>query len=411
MDDVKCVILSKLGMKSLLNMRTTDKYYHNYISNKKLKERYSVTIFPKNVKSISEINNGRGIINISYNLVIDKQRCFSVTNLQQIPNIESLQILNKSMSDKYVQVLTDLKCLVLIDKSKITTNCISQLTNLQYLRSTKNILSDGLENLIKLTNLDVDQKIASHVISKLTSLTSLNSYELKADDIKQLTKLTSIRLSHNCDIDICESLSSLPQLTDLNIGMQTPVTSKELIYLTMLKKLQLNSYTEIKIGDWKYLTGLTDLSVTNNIISNEHIKQLTNLTRLKLFNNHCINEPGLRYLTKLIDLELIDNQTKIYMGFITQLRKLSLNRRSITSNNELNKLTGLISLDLISNDIITDEGIQNLTRLTKLNLNGNKNITAQGIQNLTNLQDLIFHNSNITIEAINKLLPKLIERM
>ena len=224
MDDITCIILSKLNLKDLLDIRATNKYYHNIVSNKKLNTIFYHTINSKDVKAFSQINNRRGIANISYQLIIEGVCNFSPINLKNIPNIDSLILTNKSISGNYVRELTNLKSLSLCGHNAASLKFFRYLTNLTHLGFYNNysIISDNLPYL-----------------SQLTSLKFHNSYT-SGENIKSLTRLNKLSLSRSNDMRMNiddHIIMCLTGLTSLKFKGHCQITEKGIRHLTNLRTL------------------------------------------------------------------------------------------------------------------------------------------------------------------------------
>lgn len=409
MNDVVKIILSQLSLRSLLNMRAVNKYYHNYVTNRQLDNIFRQTIKYQNIKKFAQINGGKGIKNVAYNIATFKNRTFNITHLERVPNIESIQIINKSMDDNHLKNLTNLSFLMLSKNAKISGKSLSYLTNLDYLRSMRNLASESIGQLTKLRTLWVDQRIKANCLSKLTNLTKLDSFELRFDDIKSLTNLTEITPAYYSENNMCDGLVHMPMLKAMAIKTHSQVTNENLRKLTMLQKLDI--FDDIILNDQTcmHLTNLISLDFCRNNIDNGSIKYLTKLQSLTLHNCNSVRDDGLSHLTNITALRLTEDHRIFHLHFLTKLTHLFLHRHNNVLSDNVPLLTQLKSLSLICNTKVEDGHIQNLTGLTELNLNSNKKITCDGIKNLTNLKDLIFHNSKISLDDIHKVLPHLSE--
>lgn len=251
------------------------------------------------------------------------------------------------------------------------------------------IIENKINNHLK--NKVCDIKFIKYLIAnkfKITYLVIDNRFT--DDDIKSLTDLTYLDLSYD-------------------IGDKCIITDKGIRDLTNLTTLKIGRKCTITDEGIKGLTNLTTLNfeIGHSNITDEGIKHLTNLTDLELnndflypelFNNNPhyvkITYNGLKYLTKLKKLSL-NSYNKIYdEGFIYLINLTSLDLVNVTviTNYGITYLTNLIELKLVGFHNITDEGIKHLTKLTKLKLKSNvwvhRHITDEGIKHLTNLTDL-----------------------
>lgn len=132
----------------------------------------------------------------------------------------------------------------------------------------------------------------------------------------------------------------------------------------------------------------------NDYITDRGLKQLTNLTSLKLGYNYTITNEGIRKLTNLKDLGLIRNRKITNLGIfpLINLTSLDLSGNENISDLGLMNLTKLSTLLLGSSILISDKSITNLTNLTNLRLNHTNGITNDGLRYLTNLTALAVTN-------------------
>jgi len=75
----------------------------------------------------------------------------------------------------------------------------------------------------------------------------------------------------------------------------------------------------------------------------------------------------------------------------------------IITDEGIKNLTNLTSLVLFDANAITDEGIKYLTNLEHLTINYADNITDEGVKFLINLQSLTLGTKNVTISCLNNL--------
>ena len=131
-----------------------------------------------------------------------------------------------------------------------------------------------------------------------------------------------------------------------------------------LKVLYCDSNIDIKIVQ-KYKC-IYIIAPTDELLKDDQLRPLTNLTYIRLDRNKNITDKGLEPLTNLTYLYLRDN-IKI-------------------TDKGLEPLTNLTYLHLYMNRNITDKGLEPLTNLTYLNLYMNRNITDKGLEPLTKLE-------------------------
>lgn len=154
----------------------------------------------------------------------------------------------------------------------------------------------------------------------------------------------------------------------------------------------------------KHLTYLTKLKLLYEIqITDTGIEDLTNLKSLSLNHTCKITHEGISTLTNLTDLSLLFMSKSFYTLPLKNLKKLHLDNVEV-SDATLLDLANLTDLSLRNIYTITDEGIKGLTNLTNLHLwdwqrYPKLKINAQGIRQLPKLINLSLCETG---EGINK---------
>lgn len=196
-------------------------------------------------------------------------------------------------------------------------------------------------------------------------------------------------LGHLCDellIEIFSHIIDKARYEYEYIIPQQVYLNKRIFKITVEKIKSLSNHIEItgllNITDdnLKKLDHLESIYLEYNTITDEGIKNLTNLKQLTLCDAIGITDEGIKYLTNL---------TALSLHFDTSI-----------TNRGLQSLTNLEYLSLYANDSITDEGIKSLTKLRSLQL-ANKNITIAGLIGLKNLEKLkLCHDLKGSLPAI-----------
>ena len=273
-----------------------------------------------------------------------KDKIYLMSTCQTLKNQINITSVRISPSN-YVR-----SCDYFINDYRINNNVLQQ-------KKFQNIISLNIENNKNITD-----------VCYLTLLRDLVA-DVSRCNIKyfnNLTNLTKLNLCYNhrfqgeIDLDI----SLLSQLTYLDISCSNikQHNIKNLINLTTLK-LCGNSY----INNIKHLTNLTHLetSCKSNNIGQDNIYNLTKLITLNINDN--INITDIRTLTNLTCLK-IAGYCKVEQNSIDKLTNLSTlniyNNNNITNINHLTKLT---DLDICGSCCIDQTGIMNLYSLTKIN--------------------------------------------
>ena len=206
-------------------------------------------------------------------------------------------------------------------------------------------------------------------LSSLTQLTLLNLSDLGVSDISVLARLTQLKrldLRNNTIADV-SSFKGLTQLTNLDLGGNAISDISAFAGLTQLKWLHLWNNTIQDVSPVKGLTQLTGLYLGGNAISDiSAFAGLTQLERLSLWNNTIADVSPVKGLTQLTDLDLDGNAISDIstLAGLTQLKWLSLSNNTIVDVSALSDLTQLQILHL-RNNLILD-----VSPLVKLNLTG-----------------------------------------
>lgn len=219
-------------------------------------------------------------------------------NLIKFKKLVSLDLSHISnLVHENVGLLSDLPYLIELRlKGKNIPDCyISDLTNLELLDISENFsfIGHGLLSLTKLRELNIsDGKICSVFISELTNLTKLNvssNENFYSENLVLLTKLKKIILKFNKNIN-GKPLGVLTNLEHLNLACSSISDGKFISNLVKLEHLDLFGCGEVYDRHITTLTNLKKLhaSGTNNKITIEGIKKLTNLEHLVCHHNNNI---------------------------------------------------------------------------------------------------------------------------
>jgi hypothetical protein len=223
---------------------------------------------------------------------------FKVNNdiLKLYPHLTYLYV-HREAKITTISHLTNLKSLCAIGDFKITENSLSNLTCLKLWDNPQTNDINHLTNLQTLVvggSCEIDDKGTS----KLTNLTSL--YIFYNDKINTISHLVNLRklsfFSKVCD----NQISTLTNLTYLEMCGEHKVTNDDLLYLTNLTHLDIG-FTR-KITNLNHLTNLHTLFLNNLLygIGDDGISQLTNLTELYTRGNKQINISHFTKLKKLV---------------------------------------------------------------------------------------------------------------
>ncbi len=177
--------------------------------------------------------------------------------------------------------------------------------------------------------------------------------------------------------EIPSEISTLTQLTNLDLQKNRLTEIKSLEQLTLLTELDLSENKLVEIKGLEQLTQLINLSLSRNQLTEvKGLERLTRLIKLYLYSN-CLKEiKGLAQLTQLTTIYLYDNQI-----------------REIKGLEELNQLT---TLHFSNNNLTEIKGLQNLKKLTRLYLQENQIAEIKGLEQLTQLSYLRLDNNQLT---------------
>jgi len=188
----------------------------------------------------------------------------------------------------------------------------------------------------------------------------------------------------------------------------------DLITLKNLTHLDIRYNNIISDNSVKNLYNLTHLSCNNKLTDNS-IKNLTQLVYLDRSLNGLITEKVINNLTNLKTLKMSENMTCKYLTNLQNLKTLyaceNITDSGLLNFPDLEELYFCIDNTKINNYFynnykfkISDISIKKLTKLKKLKLN-KSNISDEGINLLTNLIDFDFQqNDLITNNGIKNLI-------
>ncbi len=285
---------------------------------------------------------------------------------------------------------------------------------------------EEIRQLSRLTSLDLSNNKIMQIPRTITQLSNLNSLYLNSnqitqipEEIGQLSNLNSLYLNSNQIRQIPEEIGQLSNLNSLYLNSnQITQIPEEIGQLSNLNSLYLNSnqITQIPKGIGQ-LFNLNSLDLSSNQITQipKEIGQLFNLTSLYISNNQIIQLPEeIGQLFDLTSLYISNNQITqipIKIGHLFGLAELYLNSNQITNiPEEIGQLLSLTELSLKGNQITNiPEEIGQLSNLALLDLSSNliTNIPEE-IGQLSNLALLDLSSNLITnIPEEVECLPKL----
>ena len=199
----------------------------------------------------------------------------------------------------------------------------------------------------------------------------------------------------------------------IKLLLNLPETAQVRSELHLLRQLDYSSqYADVMIALGE-LTYLTELNLSYNNLTDEHLKhlaKLTQLTALFLGNNHYITDvSALAGLTQLKELGLEHNQLTdaSVLAELTQLTSLNLEHNQISDVSPLAELTQLKMLAISFNQITDMSALAGLTQLTDLEIAFNKITDVSALAGLVQLTKLNLNRNRITDGSVLKGLKQL----
>ncbi|EFC42835.1 predicted protein [Naegleria gruberi] len=264
-------------------------------------------------------------------LIIDvKKNCQSFAKYcqsQRLLNIVGFSSTDNSSLGIFVKYCTDfqrLKSLNLFFCLKECFEHISKFTNLEMLSITQSDFENALwiGNFTQLTYLNLNGNFVGRSgcenIRNCQSIMELNlsNNDLQDDACVYLSELKNLKilLVENNDIgeNGCESLSRIETLTKLNISRNHIHDDgfSNICKLSNLTHLHASCCLIGSVSNLTNLNKLIELELSGNLIDNEGVKvisEMQNLRILNLVNSYMhISDDAVHYLTKLVNLELLD---------------------------------------------------------------------------------------------------------
>lgn len=329
----------RLGVQSISSIRTSSRRALN----------------TGNVMTSCRVING----NYLNSLVFENQALSSITFVNA-PLLNNLVLTNNVVETIDTTKLTNLETLKL-DDNRLTSLDLSFNQKLISLDISTNsgLSSVNLTNCSKLetliaedVNTDNSGKVFIEGIETLTSIKNITSSSLEPSQINSLpnkTSFTTLNLNNsglnNGDINFNEYVN----LTSLNIGNNSLLTSLDISALTKLEELIIND------------TSISSIDVTNNI-----------LTKLNVSNTPSISIIG------------IEN---------TNLTEFNFESSGYNPDFSQSYFSNLTNINGINNGI-TSVDFTNLTQLQYFNYTQNYIISISNITSLNNIQNIIFFNMN-----------------
>ncbi len=323
----------------------------------------------------------------------------SVIGINIFKNLKNLTIDNYNLTD--INALSALKNLKVLD---INADALSDCSVLGTLRGLKH-LSINAHNIKDLS-----------FVKNLKNLSEFELYDSNIIDIKFLADISGIRklvLYDNNKIKKYDTITSLNNLKELTISINSSQTPPDIGRLSNLKKLEISGFDSIAF--LKKLPKLTSLSISGSSCSEYSVfSLLKNLEKLSLKNIYgdIYDLNFLKNMEKLTSLNISSmsvygNAEAIFN--IPKLNELNINNCSMgldfnnISKNMNLKIIHMNNLKIIENIQISYDGF--FTNLNYDNVNLEDNISFLG--NFPNLTELYIQGNELTNVKFTSMLKKL----
>ena len=216
-------------------------------------------------------------------------------------------LLQNSSPHSLKNIIVDADNTDLIDKHNYKFIRIMCVTDLRVFKTFKNILRMGFHHLTELY-CDGQQTMTDDYIEKLTQLTKLVCNGCSKITDKSIQKLTNLieltcfgclRITNN-------GIKHLTQLTILGCKNCPKITDEGIQHLTQLVELDCSGFDDQQITDnsIRHLTQLQQLRCKyRRKITDDSIRHLTQLTVLQIDYCSWITDDSIQHLTQLVELD------------------------------------------------------------------------------------------------------------
>lgn len=193
--------------------------------------------------------------------------------------------------------------------------------------------------------------------------------------------------------------SDLWKIASLKVSNAT--SYEDLAYLTGLETLAIQNSSGDSLEGLKNMTYLTQLTITDSVVSSEDLKvigALPSLTKLTLSGCSLSNIENLNTASKLTTLNLSNNTIRDLsaLSFMSSLTDLNLSHNALDSLNALSSLSSLKVLDVSYNALSSVAPLSSCSSLTKLYVGNNSLENLSGIENIKKLSTLSASFNSIT---------------
>lgn len=181
----------------------------------------------------------------------------------------------------------------------------------------------------------------------------------------------------------------------------------DLKYMTFLESLTIENGTSGQLQNISTMANLANLKIVNTSVSQEELKTISALPKLKNLTLQKCKLSGIAPLSTATSLEYLDLSNNTIRSIdalsgMVNLKEVYLQNNAVTELGALSGCSAITKLNVSSNALTSLAPITNLTALTWLNA-GTNSITELGqIDKLTSLSELLLNNNKLTgIGALN----------
>lgn len=221
-------------------------------------------------------------------------------------------------------------------------------------------------------------------------------------DLKTMSSLTELDISHNRNVPDLTPLSQLVNLTSLNLLGTTVSDLTPTRNLTELVELNITNTSIKDLSPLKYSTKITTLIMNNTAVDNISVlEKIPGLKHIEMQGTMVIN---FMPLAKLVGLQHADiSKTKLtslapFENILT-LTDLTLSNTLVDNVEPLKNLRVLTNLTLDSTKIYTLNGLGTLEMLKIISINNTAVSDLAPLQKLDHLEKIYCDNTGINQEA------------
>ena len=179
----------------------------------------------------------------------------------------------------------------------------------------------------------------------------------------------------------------------------------DLQHLVFLKTLKMDAAPDRQLIHISKLPNLEDITITNTVVQPEELSylgKLESLKRLTLQKCSLSTVAGLDQAKGLIYLDLSDNSLRdiLPLSALQNLQELDLSNNALNDLLALSGLKNLINLDVSQNELTSLIPISTISGLEKLNVSNNNLTDLTGVAQLSHLVNLNASNNELTVVSI-----------